>query len=100
MITVFRMVSFFGSISWILCILWPLLVTARYFFEAETAMFKGRSPKGNERPAGDRCHPFGSLTLFFERLVSSVSVCAGLNRYCTISNADRASFFISNEVVY
>jgi len=51
--------SFYVSINWILCTLWPLLVTAINFFEGETAIFSGRSPSGSERPAGDSHQPLG-----------------------------------------
>src|SRR6218665_627513 len=60
-----------GSISWRLCTLCPLLVTAIIFWERLTAIFTGKSPKGNERPAGKTPQPFGNKTAFF-----SVSVLA------------------------
>src|SRR6187402_517418 len=45
-----------------LCTLCPIWVTAINFLDLETAMFKGKSPSGNERPAGDNFHPFGRTT--------------------------------------
>src|SRR6218665_3011987 len=61
-----------GSISWSLCTLCPLLVTVIIFWERLTAIFRGKSPKGNERPAGESLQPFGNKTAFF----SLVSVLA------------------------
>jgi hypothetical protein len=37
-------------------------VTAIFFPEAETAMFRGKSPRGKLLPKGERDHPLGSLT--------------------------------------
>src|SRR5688500_7202578 len=63
-ITLSRIFSVTGLISWILCTLCPLLVTAIHFFDFETAIFNGRSPNGNERPAGDKVQPFGNVAFF------------------------------------
>jgi len=41
-----------------------LFVTAINFFEGETAMFKGRSPKGRFSPTGVKLHPLGKCTRF------------------------------------
>ena len=49
------------SINCMLCVLWPLLVTAINFFESLTAIFNGRSPSRKPLPAGERLHPFGSV---------------------------------------
>jgi hypothetical protein len=45
-----------------LCTLCPQLTTAKYFLFLLIAMFKGRSPRGSERPAGLSFHPFGNVT--------------------------------------
>src|SRR6185369_715837 len=68
-----RTFSFFESIRYNACVLWPLQVTARYFFEDETAIFNGRSPTGKLRPAGVSDHPFGNMIRF--RVNSSVDFC-------------------------
>ncbi|MHB1177674.1 MAG: hypothetical protein ACYCZO_05015 [Daejeonella sp.] len=57
------MVSFTGSISWMLYLLWPLFVTAINFCDGETWIFKGRSPKGKDRPVGLNDQPLGKSTL-------------------------------------
>jgi hypothetical protein len=36
-----------------------LLVTAIHFFDLETAILSGRSPRGKLLPAGDKLHPLG-----------------------------------------
>jgi hypothetical protein len=38
------------------------LVTAIHFFDAETAIFNGRSPNGILLPTGERLHPLGRRT--------------------------------------
>ena len=40
----------------------PLLVTAINFFEGDTAIFKGRSPRGKLFPTGVKLHPLGNCT--------------------------------------
>ena len=52
-----------GLISCIDCVLCPLLVTAMYFLELDTAMFKGRSPSGRLVPTGVRLQPLGKWIL-------------------------------------
>jgi hypothetical protein len=42
---------------WVLC---PLLVTANNLLDGEISMFKGKSPRGKERPAGVKDQPFES----------------------------------------
>src|SRR5690348_10512381 len=52
--------SFFTSKSWTVCGLYPLFVTARNFPEEDTAIFRGRSPRGRDFPTGVSDQPLGS----------------------------------------
>lgn len=68
--------SFTGSISWIDCVLWPLLETASILPEFDSWIFRGRSPKGNEVPAGLNFHPFGSSTWLVCSILPGSCACA------------------------
>jgi hypothetical protein len=63
MITESRSFSVFTSINKMLWALTPLLVTATYFLEWLTAIFKGKSPKLKDFPAGLNFHPLGRETI-------------------------------------
>jgi len=43
-------------------LLWPLLVTARYFLDEDSIILRGRSPSGNCWPTGVSFQPLGRVT--------------------------------------
>src|SRR5690242_14812866 len=55
------------SISSMVCVLCPLLVTASHFLLLLTTRLRGRSPRVIFFPAGVNDQPFGSPTLFDSR---------------------------------
>lgn len=58
--------------NWRLFTFWPLLVITIYFLLGETAIFKGKSPRGIVFPTGLNDHPLGNFQ--FEK--NDFSVCA------------------------
>src|SRR5258708_1436106 len=59
------------SISWMVWVLCPLLVTAANFRDRLTAIFRGRSPSDRLVPAGVRDQPLGRRTLLLSRVERS-----------------------------
>jgi hypothetical protein len=66
-------------------------VTAIYFFDDDTAMFIGKSPRGKCLPTGVRLQPLGSETLVDS---SCCSVCAIEKKEIVQKKINRINFFM------